>query len=445
MSKKKIASGATGGSSAPQQSTGGSGAFVQEFQDLVSQFLTPFEANTKTIGDATLTEQVDLFMQAVAKQKEFLQIAANSKKPSDSLLQDLIKPTSTLMSQITAIKDNPKNRSNKFFNNISAVAEGVNALGWVVVSPTPGPHINEMRGSAEFWTNKILKDFKGKDENQVSWASNFIGFFKELFNYVKKNHTTGVTWNPKGGEATSAPSSSPAPTTTSSSTPAPSTSSGPSSTPKPAVNLLNAISLGEGVTSGLKKVTADMKTKNRSEEEKVSVVSASAVSKAKVEPKLAKPPKFELQGNKWVVEYQDGANIEIEPKESRNTVYIFKCRNTTVQVKGKVNAINLDSCERTGIVFQDVIAGVEVVNCKSAQIQSLNKIPTITIDKTAGAQVFLSKESIQCQIITGTSSECNVSFPVEGKEDFVESPICEQFFSQIKEGKLVTIPYADHV
>jgi len=152
-----------------------------------------------------------------------------------------------------------------------------------------------------------------------------------------------------------------------------------------------------------------------------------------------------LQGNKWVVEFQDGANIEIEPKEPKNTVYIFKCRNTTVQVKGKVNAINLDSSEKTAVVFNDVISGCEVVNCKSAQIQSLSKIPTITIDKTAGAQIFLSKESILCNIITGTSSECNVNFPVEGKEDLVESPICEQFFTQIKDNKVHTVPYSEHV
>jgi len=189
-----------------------------------------------------------------------------------------------------------------------------------------------------------------------------------------------------------------------------------------------------------------MKTKNRDPNDKSSVVPTSTAPKSggKAE-KLTKPPKFELQGNKWVVEYQDGANIEIEPKEPKNTVYIFKCRNTTVQVKSKVNAINLDSCEKTGVVFHDVISGCEVVNCKSAQVQSTAKIPTITIDKTAGAQIFLSKDSIQCNIITGTSSECNVNFPVEGKEDLVESPICEQFFTTIKDNKVHTVPYSEHV
>jgi len=152
-----------------------------------------------------------------------------------------------------------------------------------------------------------------------------------------------------------------------------------------------------------------------------------------------------LQGNKWVVEFQDGANIEIEPKEAKNTVAVYKCRNTTVQVKGKVTAINIDSCEKTGVVFQDVISGCEVVNCKSAQVQSLSKIPTITIDKTAGAQIYLSKDSIGCHIVTGTSSECNVNFPVEGKEDLVESAICEQFFTTIKDNKVHTVPYSDHV
>jgi hypothetical protein len=40
-----------------------------------------------------------------------------------------------------------------------------------------------------------------------------------------------------------------------------------------------------------------------------------------------------------------------------------------VQVQGKVNTISLDKCSRTGLVFDDVIATVEVVNCQSVQVR----------------------------------------------------------------------------
>lgn len=42
---------------------------------------------------------------------------------------------------------------------------------------------------------------------------------------------------------------------------------------------------------------------------------------------------------------------------------------TLPQVKGKVNAVSLDKCVRVGVVFGDVISGVEAVNCSSVQLQ----------------------------------------------------------------------------
>ncbi len=58
-----------------------------------------------------------------------------------------------------------------------------------------------------------------------------------------------------------------------------------------------------------------------------------------------------------------------------------------LQVQGKVNAITLDSCTRTGLVFQDLVSSCEVVNCTSVEVQSTGIMPTIAIDKTDGIAV----------------------------------------------------------
>lgn len=61
-----------------------------------------------------------------------------------------------------------------------------------------------------------------------------------------------------------------------------------------------------------------------------SVVSASAIKKeTKAAPKKATAikhdPVFELQGKKWVVEYQEkNPGIEIADTEIKQTVYIYK-------------------------------------------------------------------------------------------------------------------------
>jgi hypothetical protein len=61
------------------------------------------------------------------------------------------------------------------------------------------------------------------------------------------------------------------------------------------------------------------------------------------------------------------------------------------QILGKVNTISLDKCSRTGLVFDDVIATVEVVNCNSVQVQCKGSLPTMSIDKCDGCQLFITK------------------------------------------------------
>ena len=52
-------------------------------------------------------------------------------------------------------------------------------------------------------------------------------------------------------------------------------------------------------------------------------------------------------------------------------------------------------------------------------IQVLGKVPTISIDKTDGCQMYLSKDSIATEIISAKSSEMNVLIP--NGDDFVST------------------------
>lgn len=64
-------------------------------------------------------------------------------------------------------------------------------------------------------------------------------------------------------------------------------------------------------------------------------------------------------------------------------------------------------------------------------------MPTITIEKTDGCHVYLSKQSLNTEIITAKSSEMNILIPKEDGE-FVECPVPEQFKTVIKGHSLVT-------
>ena len=51
-------------------------------------------------------------------------------------------------------------------------------------------------------------------------------------------------------------------------------------------------------------------------------------------------------------------------------------------------------------------------------LQVLGKVPTVSIDKTDGCMVYLSKDSINADIVTAKSSEMNILIPQESG-DFV--------------------------
>lgn len=201
---------------------------------------------------------------------------------------------------------------------------------------------------------------------------------------------------------------------------------------------------GEGVTSGLKKVTDDMKSKNRADRSGAVPASTSKLAMATAAaPKAAKPPRCALEnGRKWVIENQvENKTIVIEDCNPRQTVYIFNCTKSVIQIKGKVNSISMDKCLRTALVFEDVVAACEAVNCQSVEIQCAKYVPTIVIDKVDGCQVYLSETSKNASITTAKCSEINILTPgASADADMVETPLPEQFSSEFKDGKWITVP-----
>jgi len=424
---------------------GDAGASVQEFDDICGSSFKQFaDLCDKIGGDVATVGQ--MLRAAMAAQREFLVTAGKCRKPDDAQMQQLLKPTSDKISEIQAFRE--KSRRSDFFNHLSAISESVSALGWVVVAPTPAPYIKEMNDAGQFYTNRVLKDWKEKDANHVAWVKAWIATLTELQGYVKKNHTTGLVWNPQGGVAAApargpgGPPPPPGPPPPGPPPPMPA-STGPS---KEATRgaLMSELNKGADITKGLRKVDKSEMTHKNPELRAGSVVKAKESSpKPKSTPSYGKavaadkPSRFELDGKKWVVEYmKDNPSVNISDAQPNQTVYIYKCTGTTVKIQGKVNAITLDSCKKVAVVFDTVVSSCDFINCQSVQMQVLGKVNTISVDKTDGCQMFVNQESIGVEIVSAKSSEMNVVIP-DG-DDIVEQPIPEQFKTTISGKKLIT-------
>jgi len=213
---------------------------------------------------------------------------------------------------------------------------------------------------------------------------------------------------------------------------------------KPAADasaLFASLNRGDDITKGLKHVSKEQKTKFR--EDKSSVVPAEiAPKKAAAAPKgPAKkgPAKLELSGNKWTVEnYDNNRELVIDGAEAKHVVYLYKLDGCTVKINQKVNAISVDSCKKTAVVFHSAISSVEVVNSAGIDVQGLISVPSYTIDKCTGVNLYLSKEGFHSEITSAKSDAMNVLLPGEVDGDVIEMPIPEQFKTTVKNGKLVT-------
>ena len=188
----------------------------------------------------------------------------------------------------------------------------------------------------------------------------------------------------------------------------------------------------------LRKVTDDMKTKNRKmevDEPSQPVVNSESrpqLAVCSMVPKQAAPV-CEIQRSNWVVEnYVNHPDVlKLEECTMKQIVYVSKCVNSTIFVDCKVKSITLDGCKRVNLIVNSVISSVELVNCERIKVHSINELPSMSIDKCSGVQVVLSGSSLDCAFTSSKSSEMNVSVPVGDDGDYKEMPIPEQFVHRV--------------
>lgn len=324
-----------------------------------------------------------LFECSFRAQLKYVTLASQSSAPDQSEVPKMLSATSDQITAIITFRE--KHRTSKLFNHLSAISESIPALGWVCVTPTPGPHVKEMNDAGQFYTNRVLKEWKEKDVKHCNWAKSWVQTLTELQQYIKQYHTTGIVWSGKtkaSAGALNGNSGSAAP-------PPPPPCNLPPPPPMPAFDpsvnapgdddrnaLFAQINQGADITKKLKKVTSDMQThKNTALREgpapyKGPTPFKKAPEAVKVVAPIEKEPVFSRDGKKWLIEYQkNNPNLLVENVEMNNVVYMFKSQNSTLTVKGKLNSIVIDSCKKCSIVFDSLVSSVEFVNCQSVQMQ----------------------------------------------------------------------------
>ena len=422
-----------------------------------------------TCDDLEMGEMGKLLAKFFEGMRYVIVLASMSKQPADMTeLASHFKPITEPMGEIKKLR-----LKRDFDSHQKAICEMMACCSWVTCRPPaqlPAPFVKECIGSSDFWSNRIRKEFKGKDDDKAKLQLKFCDTLKativELSNYITEHHKTGLTFNPKGvslAESAVRMTDNPIQDAAIEANRKKDQQAGKKNkdignTVKGA-NMLGLVSElanrrsgdGSSAATGLRKVTKDQQTWRKEFKGEVSskVVAAPKPAPAKkpVKKKKVGLPILEYQerGTKWVIENYDKETakaasskgfLEVEISDPKQQVYIYNCDEVTIKVNGtKFKSIIVDKCVKVNVIFPTIISGCEIVNSKKIAVQSDGVCPVFTIDKTVGVSVYLSKESADISsFTTSMSSEMNVSIP-DG-EDYKEIPIPEQFYHKITDGTL---------
>ena len=179
----------------------------------VSSFDAPIAGPLKKVTDLAaplgpeVADATALFAKAFEAEAVVVSAIAACKKPDVGALQKLLLPVGEPMMKVG---EKAEGRRTDQFNHCKTLAEAVQALSFVAFQgpdmgmSMPVAHVSEAWQSAEFYSNKILMQYRASAPEHVEWVKAVKDLVDtSLKQYVKEHHTTGPAWNPKGGDVAS--------------------------------------------------------------------------------------------------------------------------------------------------------------------------------------------------------------------------------------------------
>lgn len=167
---------------------------VTAFDDFMGSALLKFMEASKAIG-GQVEEQSNLLMKTFICMRRLLGIVPFSQKPGPKVLPDLFTAIDQLM-ETTGTYYMGK-EATPIGNHLRAVSEGVVTLSWLKLEKGTLSFVEEMNGAAEYYSNRVIKEFKDKDDTHVQWARAFNTLLKEHLSYIRQHHKGGLSWGNK--------------------------------------------------------------------------------------------------------------------------------------------------------------------------------------------------------------------------------------------------------
>ncbi|KAI1462579.1 hypothetical protein F4805DRAFT_471868 [Annulohypoxylon moriforme] len=164
---------------------------IVEFDNFIETTVGRYVNLSNRLGDP-VAAQARCVLNGFHEQRKFLEKAAKTQKPNAAGLQTLIQPTMKAIADVIEIKE--ANRTDRAYNHLTCVADGILVLNWVSVEIRPFRHVDEMLGCAKYFGNKILVEFKSSQSLHLEWVQAFYQIFHDLSDLIKQHFSLGIRW-----------------------------------------------------------------------------------------------------------------------------------------------------------------------------------------------------------------------------------------------------------
>lgn len=381
---------------------------IQAYDTTFNPKLEQMAKAAKALG-GDLVEMSEFVVQGFKEVRRLILLGERANKPDD--MTAVLKPL--LDVQNAGEKWCHDHFRTPFVNHEKAVHEALAIFVWPIQGAGAQGYVSGMLGAVETYTNKILMEFRGKDDNQVAWVQGIVGAFKQLPEYIQDFHKTGMQWNARAPKATA-----PAKMKGEGSAPA---AAAPAAAPAPAPKKEEP----KPAAAAPKKLAAP--------------AGLAAALGARAAPPKQPVVKMD-RDNLWSVEYYDGTD-PVLPEDKvglKDIVNFYQCKNCTLRVPMKVKGLSFLNCEKVTIVIGDVIGVCEITTCKRGILYMTGSCKSVTCDKCDNLQINLNEQSLDAQITCALSQGLNVEIPdLTNDGNMIEFPVPEQIRVSIKDRKLV--------
>eukprot|EP01026_Neomeris_dumetosa_P082645 TRINITY_DN9474_c0_g1_i2.p1 TRINITY_DN9474_c0_g1~~TRINITY_DN9474_c0_g1_i2.p1 ORF type:complete len:284 (-),score=37.42 TRINITY_DN9474_c0_g1_i2:3-854(-) len=196
------------GGTAQQAASGASapdGNSVQAFQELIRERVHRLTEIAQKLPQE-VQKITGVLQKAFEEELKVVDAISQCKPPDSMYLRKLVSPVSEQMKAATQIADGPRS---DYTNHNRAISESMQAMAWVVYTgpssgmDPPGQMIAGTMSVSEVYLNRIVMNYRGKNEDQVAWSRGVKNVFMDLKAYVEQYHRNGPSWDRVGKDVPS--------------------------------------------------------------------------------------------------------------------------------------------------------------------------------------------------------------------------------------------------